>query len=204
MAVERTPCREPAPSARRTPRCSTTPHTTSKGVYTALVKTTADFCSEIEAVEVATVKKDKLADLLTRGAQTFAADLELLLFAAVVRHRINGVQTHLYASDGQDRLAIAIEDLGASEELALAHLDRCRRAAAKLHMPKRVIDERAGFGGLERELVGYSDEVAPTIDRLTRSNQLPRYTEDRPFILEMRLADDGELQLQWAELLQAR
>ena len=79
--------------------------------YEALQASVKSFCQRVEETDFETVSKNDLNALLKDGAGVALTDTQLLLYAAVVRHRIGGVQAFLLSADGEHRSRIAHEDL---------------------------------------------------------------------------------------------
>lgn len=177
-------------------------HRDFEKVHSTLMRSVAARCEDTEAADLKTVGKREFGQMLTAASSSFLADVELLLFASVVRHRIHGVQTHLFAEEGPARVEIAIAEQRDSEETAIAALARCREALAKLNVSKRSLDARWGaVGGPERALTSYSAKVIPVLSRLAQPRAaLPRFNPEEPFLLEMMADENGEVVMQWASL----
>ena len=177
-------------------------HQDLEQVHSTLMRSVAARCTDVEAADLKTIGKRDFGKMLDTASSSFLADVELLLFASVVRHRIHGVQTHLFAEEGPARVEIAIAEQRDSEEAAIAALIRCREALAKLNVSKRSLDARWGaVGGPEQALSTYSAMATPTLSRLAQPRAvLPRFTPEEPFLLEMRADENGEVVMQWATL----
>ncbi len=180
-------------------------HQDLEKVHSTLMRSISARCEDVEAVALDTIGKRELEQLLTSASSLFLADVELLLLASVVRHRINGVQAHLFADEGPARVEIAIAEQRDSEETAIAALTRCRDALTKLNVSKRSLDARWGaVGGPERALSDYSAKATPALARLAQPRAaLPTFSPEEPFILEMMAGDNGQLVMQWATLRNA-
>lgn len=175
-------------------------HQDLEQVHSTLTRAVAKHCEDVEAADLKTIKKGALEKLLKTASSAFLADVELLLFASVVRHRIHGVQTHLFAEEGPARVEIAMAEQVEAEETTIAALNRSRHALTKLNVPKRSLDARWGaVGGPEQAWTAYSSKAAPTLSRLAQPRAaLPRFAPDEPFLLEMQANENGEVVMQWA------
>ena len=121
--------------------------------YEALEASVKSFCERVEAADFDTVSKSDLDALLKDGTGVALADTQLLLYAAVIRHRIGGVQAFLLSNEGEHRSKIAHEDLDAIHQEMVAFLVRAQAALRKLNLPKRALDDRfRKLGGPEKSL----------------------------------------------------
>ena len=128
--------------------------------YEALEASVKSFCERVEETDFDTVSKSDLDALLKDGAGVALTDTQLLLYAAVVRHRIGGVQAFLLSDDGEHRSKIAHEDLDAIHQEMVAFLTRAQAALRKLNLPKRALDDRfRKLGGPEKSLDGVLGEI---------------------------------------------
>lgn len=170
--------------------------------YQALAKEALEFASRVEQTDPLDLPRKQLEGLLEDATGHALVTVKLLIFAAVVRHRVLGLQTHLYAADGPARLGQAIDEARELEIEALATLDRVRSAFRALSIPKAALDEQWDVrGGPERALQRFSTEGAPVIGLLERAPAaVPSYTSDVPFVMEMRTTNRGELEVAWAEV----
>lgn len=168
--------------------------------YEALEASVRSFCERVEETDFDTVSKSDLDALLKDGAGVALTDIQLLLYAAVVRHRIGGVQTFLLSNDGEHRSKIAYEDLNAIHQEMVAFLTRAQAALRKLNLPKRALDTRfRKLGGPERSLDEYSARSKGVRELLTSPQHvLPAYTPQEPFVLDLRLGEDQRLEAEWA------
>jgi len=168
--------------------------------YEALEASVKSFCERIEATDFDNVSKSDLDALLKDGTGVALTDTQLLLYAAVVRHRIGGVQAFLLSNEGEHRSQIAHEDLDAIHQEMVAFLVRAQAALRKLNVPKRALDDRfRKLGGPEKSLREYSAR-SQRVRELLASPQhvLPAYTPQEPFIMDLRLSADQRLEAEWA------
>lgn len=168
--------------------------------YEALQASVKSFCERVEETDFATVSKSGLEELLKDGAGVALTDTQLLLYAAVVRHRIGGVQAFLLSDDGEHRSRIAQEDLDAIHQEMVAFLVRAQAALRKLNLPKRALDDRfRKLGGPEKALGQYSARSRGVRELLSSpQHALPAYTPQEPFVMDLRLGEDQSLEAEWA------
>ncbi|MCW2984733.1 MAG: hypothetical protein JWR63_2303 [Conexibacter sp.] len=168
--------------------------------YEALEASVKSFCERVEATDLVTVSKSDLDGLLRDGAGVAVTDTQLLLYAAVVRHRIGGVQAFLLSDDGEHRSRIAHEDLDATHQEMVAFLTRAQAAMRKLNLPKRALDKRfRKLGGPETSLDQYSARSKGVRELLSSPQHvLPAYTPQEPFVMDLRLGEDQRLEAEWA------
>lgn len=168
--------------------------------YEALAASVKAFCERVEETDFQTVSKNDLDALLKEGAGVALTDTQLLLYAAVVRHRIGGVQAFLLSDDGEHRSRIAHEDLDAIHQEMVAFLTRAHAALRKLNLPKRALDDRfRKLGGPERSLAEYSSRSKGVRELLSSPQHvLPAYTPQEPFVMDLRLGEDQTLEAEWA------
>jgi uncharacterized membrane protein YkvA (DUF1232 family) len=168
--------------------------------YEALAASVKAFCERVEETDLETVSKNDLDALLKEGAGVALTDTQLLLYAAVVRHRIGGVQAFLLSVDGEYRSRIAHEDLDAIHQEMVAVLMRAHAALRKLNFPKRALDDRfRKLGGPESSLAEYSLRSRGVRELLSSPQQvLPAYTPQEPFVMDLRLREDQTLETEWA------
>jgi len=158
------------------------------------------FCQRVEETDFDTVSKSDLDALLKDGAGVALTDTQLLLYAAVVRHRIGGVQAFLLSNDGEHRSKIAQEDLDAIHQEMVAFLTRAQAALRKLNLPKRALDDRfRKLGGPEKSLDEFSTRSRGVRELLSSPQDvLPAYTPREPFVMDLRLGEDQRLETEWA------
>ena len=170
--------------------------------YEALEASVKSFCQRVEETDFDTVSKSDLDALLKDGAGVALTDTQLLLYAAVVRHRIGGVQAYLLSNDGEHRSKIAHEDLDAIHQAMVAFLTRAQAALRKLNFPKRALDDRfRKLGGPERSLDEYSARSKGMRELLSSPQHLlPAYTPQEPFVMDLRLDEDQSLEVEWAHV----
>lgn len=168
--------------------------------YEALAASVKSFCERVEETDFQTVSKNDLDALLKEGAGVALTDTQLLLYAAVVRHRIGGVQAFLLSDDGEHRSRLAHEDLDAIHQEMVAFLIRAHAALRKLNLPKRALDDRfRKLGGPESSLAAYSSRSRGTRELLSSPQQvLPAYTPQEPFVMDLRFGEDQTLEAEWA------
>jgi hypothetical protein len=168
--------------------------------YEALEASVKSFCQRVEETDFDTVSKSDLDALLKDGAGVALTDTQLLLYAAVVRHRIGGVQAFLLSNDGEHRSKIAHDDLDAIHQEMVAFLTRAQAALRKLNLPKRALDDRfRKLGGPERSLDEYSARSIGVRELLSSPQHvLPAYTPQEPFVMDLRLGEDQRLEAEWA------
>ena len=168
--------------------------------YEALEASVKSFCQRVEETDFDTVSKSDLDALLKDGAGVALTDTQLLLYAAVVRHRIGGVQAFLLSNDGEHRSKIAQEDLDTIHQEMVAFLTRAQAALRKLNLPKRALDDRfRKLGGPERSLDEYSARSRGVRELLSSPQHvLPAYTPQEPFVMDLRLGEDQRLETEWA------
>lgn len=168
--------------------------------YEALEASVKSFCERVEAADFDTVSKSDLDALLKDGTGVALTDTQLLLYAAVVRHRIGGVQAFLLSNEGEHRSKIAHEDLDAIHQEMVAFLVRAQAALRKLNLPKRALDDRfRKLGGPENSLGEYSARSQGVRELLASPQHvLPVYTPQEPFIMDLRLGADQRLEAEWA------
>ena len=168
--------------------------------YEALEASVKSFCERVEETDFDTVSKSDLDVLLKDGAGVALTDTQLLLYAAVVRHRIGGVQAFLLSNDGEHRSKIAHEDLDAIHQEMVAFLTRAQAALRNLNLPKRALDDRfRKLGGPERSLDKYSARSRGVRELLSSPQHvLPAYTPQEPFVMDLRLGEDQRLEAEWA------
>jgi uncharacterized membrane protein YkvA (DUF1232 family) len=168
--------------------------------YEALAASVTSFCERVEDADFQTVSKNDLDALLKEGAGVALTDTQLLLYAAVVRHRIGGVQAFLLLDDGEHRARIAHEDLDATHQEMVAFLIRAHAALRTLNLPKRSLDDRfRKLGGPERSLEEYSSRSKGVRELLSSPQHvLPAYTPQEPFVMDLRLGEDQTLEAEWA------
>lgn len=168
--------------------------------YEALAASVKTFCERVEETDFETVSKNDLDALLKEGAGVALTDTQLLLYAAVVRHRIGGVQAFLLSADGEHRSRIAHEDLDAIHQEMVALLIRAHAALRKLNLPKRALDDRfRKLGGPERSLAEFSSRSKGVRELLSSPQHvLPTYTPQEPFVMDLRLDEDQTLEAEWA------
>lgn len=168
--------------------------------YQALRSNAEKFCARVERIEIATVEKSELEELLGLAAGSQLTDLRLLLYAAVVRHRINGVQVVMHAVDGPERVALAHREEAAAHEDMLALLARVGAAIRALNLPKRSLDARwPVLGGPERELVAFSDATRTMREQLTSpTDALPALMPTEPFVMDLKLGEGDRVEAKWA------
>lgn len=172
--------------------------------YGALRSSVEAFCVQVEQLDLDTCRKAELEKLLEKAVGTPLADGQLLLFAAVVRHRIHGLDAYLLSPDGERRVLIATEEMGRERQEMDALLLRARAAFAKLNVPKRHLDERWGvLGGPEKELRRFVEAATPFSSALNERGLLPAYLPDTPFVADLRLGENGAVEAEWAWLTQA-
>ena len=110
--------------------------------YHAQVKKLDGFCAQVDAlVDAEELDRDKCAALLRDGTGRRLAQAQLLLFAAVVRHRINGVAVAAAAQESPDRARLASAKLNREHVEMLRTLRKAAHAFRRLHMRKRIFDE---------------------------------------------------------------
>lgn len=170
--------------------------------YNALRASVEAFCANVEAVHLPTVDKDNLETLLNEGANTALTDTQLLLFACVIRHRIHGLQVFVHRDDGERRVNIALDELDEQHRVMIELLGRVQRAFRKLHIPKRELDERWGvLGGPETALRQFSSATQALRTHLADTRTaLPPFAPQEPFLMELRLAGDNQVEVEWAYL----
>ena len=168
--------------------------------YETLAASVKSFCQRVEETDFDTVSKSDLDALLKDGAGVALTDTQLLLYAAVVRHRIGGVQAFLLSNDGEHRSKIAQEDLDAIHQEMVAFLTRAQAALRKLNLPKRALDDRfRKLGGPEKSLDEYSARSRGVRELLSSPQHvLPAYTPQEPFVMDLRLGEDQRLETEWA------
>ena len=168
--------------------------------YEALEASVKSFCERVEQTDLETVSKSDLDALLKDGTGVALTDTQLLIYAAVVRHRIGGVQAFLLSSEGEHRSRIAREDLDAIHQEMVAFLVRAQGALRKLNLPKRALDERfRKLGGPEKSLGEYSARTKGVRELLAAPQHvLPAYTPQEPFVMDLRLGADQRLEAEWA------
>jgi hypothetical protein len=168
--------------------------------YEALEASVKSFCERVEETDFETVSRSDLEALLKDGAGVALTDTQLLLYAAVVRHRIGGVQAFLLSDDGEHRSRIAHEDLDAIHQEMVAFLVRAQAALRKLNLPKRALDDRfRKLGGPEKSLAEYSARSKGVRELLSSPQHvLPAYTPQEPFVMDLRLGEDQRLEAEWA------
>ena len=168
--------------------------------YEALEASVKSFCERVEATDFESVSKSDLEALLKDGTGVALTDTQLLLYAAVVRHRIGGVQAFLLSNEGEHRSGIAHEDLDAIHQEMVAFLVRAQAALRTLHLPKRALDDRfRKLGGPEKSLGEYSARSKGVRELLSSPQHvLPAYTPQEPFIMDLRLGEDRRLEAEWA------
>ena len=168
--------------------------------YEALEASVKSFCERVEQADFETVSKSDLDTLLKDGTGVALTDTQLLLYAAVVRHRIGGVQAFLLSNEGEHRSKIAHEDLETIHREMVTFLVRAQEALRKLNIPKRALDDRfRKLGGPEKSLGEYSARTKGVRELLSAPQHLlPAYTPQEPFIMDLRLGEDHRLEAEWA------
>jgi uncharacterized membrane protein YkvA (DUF1232 family) len=168
--------------------------------YEALEASVKSFCERVEGTNFESVSKNDLDALLKEGAGVVLTDTQLLLYAAVVRHRIGGVQAFLLSDEGEHRSRIAHEDLDSIHQEMVAFLIRAHAAFRKLNLPKRALDDRFRMlGGPEKSLGEYSARSKGLRELLSAPQHvLPAYTPQEPFVMDLRLGEDERLEAEWA------
>jgi hypothetical protein len=170
--------------------------------YQALRSNAEKFCARVEAADIATVGKDDLEALLKDGAGPQLTDTRLLLYAAVVRHRIQGVQVSMHVVDGEERVALAINEERAEHQEMLELLHRLQAAFRKLNLPKSEMDRRwPNLGGPEKALVNYCASSRGVREQLAMpASTLPALMPAEPFVLDLRLAANNSIEAEWAHV----
>jgi hypothetical protein len=168
--------------------------------YQALRSNAEKFCSRVEAFDIATIDKDDLAALLKDAGGPQLMDTRLLLYAAVVRHRIQGVQVSMHVVDGEERVELAIDDEAAAHREMLELFTRLQLAFRKLDLPKRALETRwPNLGGPEKALVEYGVSTSELRQELaTPASTLPALMPAEPFVMDLRLGVDDKIEAEWA------
>jgi hypothetical protein len=169
-------------------------------VFNALARSLARFTALVAEVEGSfeSVDKDKLRDLLKDGAEKRVTQLQILLFAACVRDRVNALRVMAAAEDGEERVRLAQARLEREHAEMLSTVREVATAVGRLHVSKARLDEHwPHFGGPEAELVAYvnaarrlaADDAAESPpDRLTEE-ELPALPSPQPVLTELWVRD---------------
>ena len=169
--------------------------------YGALRASVEAFCEEVEQLDLEACQKGDLGSMLENAVKTPLADAQLLLFAVVIRHRMNGLDAHLLSADGEERMAIATEELAHEHREMEELLLRVRAAFAKLSVPKRHLDERWGvLGGPEKQMGQFAASSASLRSVLSERGLLPAYIPDAPFVADLRMGNGDAIETEWAWL----
>jgi hypothetical protein len=174
--------------------------------YHAQVKKLEAFCSQVDAlVGAEELDRDLCATLLRDGTGRRLAQAQLLLFAAVVRHRINGLAVAAAAQESPDRARLATAKLNREHVEMLRALRKVARAFRRLHLRKRVLDEAWPLrGGPERELRAFSAATRGLREQLASPVQvLPALEPAEPFLFEVIRDADGVLRQRQATVVSA-
>ncbi len=127
-------------------------------VFNALTRSLARFVAAVDDVErcFESVEKDRLAHLLEDGAERRITQLQILLYAACVRDRVNALRVLAATEDGEERTRLAQERFE-HEHAEMAEAVRAvASAVGRLHISKARLDERwPHLGGPEAELAAY-------------------------------------------------
>jgi hypothetical protein len=170
--------------------------------YNALRSSLESFCSRVEDFDIATISKEELEALLKDGAGTKFTDAQLLLLAAVVRHRINGLRVFVHRDEGADRVNVALAELDEEQRAMVELLQRVQRAFRKLHLPKHELDRRwRTLGGPEVALRDFSTSTQTLRRHLADARAaLPPFAPEEPFVMDLRLRPDDKVDVEWAHL----
>src|SRR4051794_35885317 len=136
--------------------------------YHAQAKKIDGFCAQVDALlNRDQLDRDGCAELLRDGSGRRLAQAQLMLYAAVVRHRINGSAVAAAAQESPDRARLAAAKLNREHQEMLRQLHKAARAFRRLHVRKRVFDETWPLkGGPERELKAFSAATGEVREQL--------------------------------------
>lgn len=174
--------------------------------YHAQIKKLQAFCAKVDEL----LARDELdrrecGELLEEGAGRRLAQAQLLLYAAVVRHRLNGLAVAAAAQESQERARLATAKLNREHQEMLRDLHTVARAFRRLHMRKRRFDEAWPLrGGPERELQAFSVQTRGLREQLVApSTALPALEPAEPYIFEVMRDADGVLRQRHAAVVAA-
>lgn len=170
--------------------------------YSALLASVESACGRVEALDLATAKKEDLSHLFEEGAGTGLTHAQLFLYAAVIRHRVGGLQAHAHVADGPERFELAQEHVDKEHQEMLAVIGRLRRAFSRLHMPKAELDARWDvLGGPEKEWRDYANATHRVRQRLGEGHALlPPTRANEPFMAELRLNAESKIEAEFIQL----
>jgi uncharacterized membrane protein YkvA (DUF1232 family) len=174
--------------------------------YHAQVKKLEGFCSQVDALLAGDqLDRDRCADLLREGSGRRLAQAQLMLYAAVVRHRLNGLAVAAAAQESPDRARLASAKLNREHAEMLRGLRKVARAFRRMHLRKRVFDATWPLrGGPERELQAFSAETRGIREQLASPLEvLPALEPAQPFLFEVIRDADGVLRQRQAMLVPA-
>lgn len=147
-----------------------------------------------------------LSQALSDGKGVRLAQAQLLLYASVVRHRLNGLAVVVAFQESEARGRVAQDKLQREHREMLAYLARMSETFRQLHIRKEVLDEQWSFrGGPERELAEFSRDTHAVRSGLSMAPRaLPPFEVKDPFVFELAVDEDGRLVQRQAVLAELR